>query len=769
MGERWTIIRDSLGEDPPGVIAWLRKQLHSLGPFFDPIRSGPPHTRLPYFADAYDSAIVALMQASSLCEQRDFVARAVRAGASCLETDNKGTALMHVGEYAIGIERLLAAFAWRIDPQLHGESTLTDSIKALRKGGALPLTDSEFALWDSDARWVKEQVKARRGQTQTDSPSKMYARLWQRRFEDRLGDDSAKRKYPRYLALVELMRLRNAYAHRRSSGLLGFSRPDQVWRRITGLLAMICVRAFARGVLGPPPSPEVGAVTISRSPAAAIPVPEPEPLIAYAQPVEEHPPRRRVSGSQRPPKPAPPKRRKKRKKPAAKPARRGRRWLLVTGAATVAVLVGTVGANLLAPQALAPATGSPAVATARLPEPTTGTSEPSRPTGSALVAPPLATLAPRSSGNRPVPSPRSETKQCRIARGFRGRVVGVPAVKVVEPYRRNAQFDAPRKAGQIGTLLRDNQALGPVIFLETGWLNDPGDLLRQIEASACEGRDVLTAEEALGPGELTDDALVVAEVDGAEDPRLRPLLDLAGPGRRPRVVITLPEAPAKRPLRSSLLATMPLDCRSASHALASLSDGPDLRHRVDALGLFRGAAGSDECATPPILTSQLGVQVVAAALLQRAVPPADSVKAWPWTEWVAWGAEGEEMLPPRVELARRARALEIAEGVDLDLKMRKRRQKRCAEWAREHGEAFVELGLARHVAGTEPGRRCLLWLIEGAARAPVSTDGVVEQLSLGLGEGAWRESAVREAREDEDWFRPSSAGKEVLMRLADAE
>lgn len=754
MGERWTIIRDSLGEDPPGVIAWLRKQLHSLGPFFDPIRSGPPHTRLPYFADAYDSAIVALMQASSLCEQRDFVARAVRAGANCLETDNKGTALMHVGEYAIGIERLLAAFAWRIDPQLHGETTLTDSLKALNKQGLLPLTDDELALWDADRRWVEGEVAERRKQGEKGPSGKVYARLWQRRFEVRLGDSSAPRAYPRYLALVELLRLRNAYAHRRSSGLLGFSRPDQVWRRITALLAMICVRAFARGILAPPPTPEIGAVTISRSPPAVIPTPDPEPLVAYASIEIASEPATRVGRKRR--RQRRPKERGRAGEPAvrrprkgAKEGRPGRKWLLLTGAATTAVLLGTLGANVLAPRAVVPAPGSPGEAVGELVAPEADADRADSPEVERSGSPEIDVPALALSGPTVPPANprRPSTARCTVARGSRGRAVGLPALRVAEPHARDPRFGTAHEASRIGAFLQSNRNLGAVVFLETVDLGDPEALLRQLEATVCDLRPVLDPDEALKQGALPDDALVVATFRAADDPQLGRLVDLAGTGRSPRLLAAVPELPEDLPAAYSVVRPEPYDCERARDALLSAIPRNDASNRIGRWKLLMGRDDAVGCKPPPILRSLRGVRVAAAALAAHEAPPMRSPGSWPWTEWVAQGAAGGLPLPPKDELALRSRALELAHGRDLDVgKVRRRRL--CRQWADEHGDELKELALLRHVAGTEPGRQCLLWLIEGGVRATRSNRRVFEELALGLGTGRLSDVAVEHARGD---------------------
>lgn len=766
MGERWTEIRDGLGADPGAVIDWLRKQLHALGPFLDPLRTAPSEHRIQGFEDPYDAALVALMQASHLVGRREFVADLLRSGHALAEETNRARRMQHVGQLALSTERLLNELAWRIDPVLHDKGSLADSFKALRRRGVLPLTDDELARWDEDATWVDKE--SRRG-TRIGSRKKQIAILWDRRIEDRLSDPLAEQAYPRYLAFLELSRLRNAFAHGRNTTMHSFTRPDRAWRRITALAAMCCVRAFAQGVLRPAPVREVGAITISHGPAA----PSVEPLVAWASIESPAPPR-----VAREPEPLvavaqPVRRRRRRRAEAAPPApsKRGRKWLYITGAATVAVLVGTVGANLLAPQTVVPATASDAPAATPDPAPEPLMPQPSAPPeadegGLGNLAPPLARLGP-SPKEEPEERRGGQTRQCMVARAARGSGPH-PRIVVAESARRHPRFSGSHEAGRIGAFLQSNRSLGSVVFLEGGPLGDPDPLLREIEATVCDLRPILRGDDALSGGTPVDEALIVATIDGPDDPRLRSLLALAETGTSPRLLVATPEAPEKRPALSSVLRTQPFDCDRASEALVSLVGGPDARDRVAAWGLF-DSPNSAGCTPPPLLQTPYGAGIVAAAIAAHPTPPA--TLPGPWTSWVGLAVADEEASSgpevPRAELALRQKALAMAQGTDLDVPKRKRR-KLCERWARTHREALGDLDLARHVAGTEPGRACLIHVLDAAADSGSAPDTVAAMLELGLGQGRWRDHAISQAVEDSRDHRPSREGHQVLARLRGA-
>lgn len=697
MGERWFELRESMRQESDDF-AWLRKQLVDLGPFLDPVRTAPPSEQLPDFPDPHDAAVVALLQASSLIARPDLVPHVIRTGRATLQEADAARRLSEVAALAAEIERVLQELAWRVEPGLHGTGNLTDSYRALRAKGLLPLTDRENQAWTDDAAWVKAQARRKLKGSQALPAPKRMALLWQARAEERFADSLFAGRCPRYLALLELQRLRNAHAHKRTGNMAGFTRADRVWRRMVGLLAMICVRVFVREVLVPAPV----------VPTPTLPASEPRtPTVADG--------------------------------PAADPPAPRRKWLYVTAAATVAVILGTVGANVLAPRAVIPSPVGDARAPAEI--------APTR------AVPPVVAFAPNKDA---APRTRGETRQCLIARATRGSQV-LPSLRVEEAYR--ARAGVTHEPSALGMLLREDRGLGSVVYVVADSLVDPGGLLRRMEASACEARPVLTLDEALSGGSPVDDALIVGALESPEDPRHTRLLALADSGRSPRLLLTLPGVPDDRPVASSVLLPEPFDCARARRAVLSAVGTADAADRFAAWGLFEGADAGDACVVPGILQGPGGARLVASALAESATPPKSLDGTW--TRWTT--------LAPASDPAEgdwRADALARTAGVDVDVRPRKRR-KTCAAWARRTGSALGDAGLLRHVVGTPVGASCLVWTLDAALTGGLAADEAAAAVGLGLGDWSWRDRALEQALEDTRPAKASPEAWQILARLRD--
>ena len=708
MGDRWTDLQESLGSED---FAWLRKQLVDLGPFLDPVRTAPPSEQLPDFPDIHDAAVVALLQASALIARPDLVPHIIRTGRATLQEADAARRLIEVAALAAEIERVLQELAWRVEPGVHGTGNLTDSFRALRAKGLLPLTDRENQAWNDDAAWVKAQGKRKLKGSQALPAPKRMALLWQARAEERFADSLLAGRCPRYLALLELQRLRNAHAHKRTGNMAGFTRADRVWRRMVGLLAMICVRVFVREVLVPPPARPrpAPALPASELPPQTVPVGDPAASFADASASVADAPTPR------------------------------RKWLYMTAAATVAVILGTVGANLLAPRAVIP---SP-VGDARAP----ADSAPPR------AVPPIVAFAPPKDADT---GTRGETRQCLIAWSTRGTQV-LPSLRVEEAYR--ARAGVTHEPSALGMLLREDRGLGSVVYVVADSLGDPEGLLRRMEAAACEARPVLSLDEALSGGSPVDDALIVGALDSSEDPRHARLLALADTGRSPRLLLTLPHVPEDRPLASSVLVSESFDCARARRAVLSAVGTADAADRFAAWGLFEGADAGDACVVPGILQGPVGARLVASALADSATPPKSLDGTW--TRWTTLAPAADP-----TDAAWRADALARTAAVDVDVRPRKRR-KTCAAWARRNGSALGDAGLLRHVVGTPVGASCLVWTLDAALTGGLDAEEVTAAVALGLGDWSWRDRAVEQAQEDARPAKASPEARRILTRLGE--
>jgi len=270
---------------------------------------------LDRFAQPAVAATAVVLQAAALLDRPNFALRVSRAGLTCRD-GSRSTAHLALGDTALRLERFLHGLALTQNPDLAAGGTLTDSIRVLRTAGLLPLTEAELNRWSDDERAVSASVdeSKARGRARTQH----FAAAWDRRAQALFADPRGRRELPRYFAMLELQTVRNAHAHGQTQTARDIDAPWTSWCRWLGFIALVSARAFAHGVLSPPPHPDGASATAV---AAA-------PLIASSEPLE-------------PPAPS-----------------RARRWFLITTAATVAVVVGTILANVVAPRSVQTAADS---------------------------------------------------------------------------------------------------------------------------------------------------------------------------------------------------------------------------------------------------------------------------------------------------------------------------------------------------------------------------------------------------------------------------
>ncbi len=759
MGERWTELRDELTRDAPDGIRFLRTALIDSGPFMEPLGRDIRPAGLHLLPDPHDAAIVALLQACALLERRRFPARMVRWGETCRNVE-RGEMELAVGNAATRVERLLHELACKGRPDLHDGGTLNDSLLALKSADLLPLLPHELERWDADRAEVQQELDRKGSSKSRGRRGRAVAILWNRRARALFAERGADRRYPRYFAMLELQALRNAHAHGLSRDGQGIDVPLNSWRRLLAFTALICVRAFARDALRPSPVPEVGATTISRSP----PVPEPEPLLAHAQVVPEAKPLVAVA---RVIEPAPVPELHSAAPSASEPpnldapARGGlRKWMLVTAAATAAVIVGTVGANLMAPRPVATAPSE--VVVVETPEP---------------IAPtPAPTVARGFAGDPDVESeppkePGGQTKLCRTRRGE--PLTGpLPPLKVEGMGRGLDSRKRARSVGDVGSLLVSQERLGAVVVLVATESQGRDSIQRRLERTACEFRPVLLADDALQGPEPVDSALIVAELDGADDPRLPRLLDLAAQGRQPRLLLSMAES-ANLALAgsSSVVTPQPFGCDGARHAIAGLLkvNGTEAGVRLASWGMdLSPEKAGQTCHVAPALRDLRGIGVVAAAIAGHRSPP--EAHDGTWGSWVLAAMTGEDSGPgaPPSEIALTTSSVRSISGVNIPAGPRKRRKK-CEAWASKLKRPLGDADLLAHLVGTEPGRGCLAWLISGSVQANVPIERAVEAVDRGLGTVRWRNDALNRAVGDRGHVRSARSVDEVLARLAGPE
>lgn len=721
MGERWADLRESLHREQPDGVAFLRGALLDSGALLEPLGDELRPAGLHLFADGTRAAVVALLQACCLLGRERLPERLVRAGLACRDGDRMARELALL-EVLPKIERFLHVLACRVEPKLADGGNLSDTWRALRKEDLLPLSAAELARWDADRDEVNRAL-AQRTKGEGRGKAKARGALWNRKARALFAERGVERSLPRYFALLELQVLRNAHAHGDTSAGQGIDLPLNSWRRMLGFLVLVAVRAFARGVLTPAPIPQPGASTISRPPPAE----EPEPITATAELLEEPRPRA------------------------------WRRWAFVTAAATVAVVAGTVAANLLAsksvgtqpPDALDAASSSnEAAATPRGP-----------------AVPPVQGFAP--AGVTPDDDPNTirhgQTRLCDVRRAEPLPTV-LPKVAFTALHQRRGKRLGELLPRRAAAYLQGYPRLGSMVVLRASEADGREDLVRRIERTVCETRPVLAADDALGPMAPVNDALIVARLSGPDDPRLPRLQGLATEGKTPRVLLVV-DAGVELRLKgsSSLLEPRPFDCAGAQDALAALSGSTstDAGAELARWGLLprTAAKAGQTCVPAPALRDLRGLNVVAAALARHDAPPADHDGTW--RSWVNRAADGDprvDLGAPAGELARAARAGELAQAASVDGPHRKRR-KGCAAWL--GGFAIDDPDLLAHLVGTPPGQRCLAFLVDGALVHELDSTDIAAAIDRGLGAGRWRSEALQLADKD-----TGKTGRRVAAVLA---
>lgn len=708
MGERWTELRDDLRAAIPDGIEVLRTALVDAGEMLSPMDPDLPTVGFDPSCSRFDAAVVMLLQAAALLERRGFPRRLVLSGIACRDAP-RGERDEALGQLAGKVERLLLELACVTRPELREGRTLTDSLNALRKAGLLPLSQPELERWDADQRAVTQLIAERqaKGELSGRRIGKAVALLWNARTRAAFADPDIARSAPRYLALLELQAVRNAHAHALTRNLQGIDVPWVQWRRMTAFTALACARAFALGVLSPPPTLEVGASTISRPPARRrrrpVPAEEPEPLIAHAEVVPS----------------------------------RLRRWLFVTAAATVAVVIGTVAANLVASRVGTPATSS------REPvaEVVEASPAPSADPMLALSSPSLASSAP---GRR--------TRLCE-ALGAGSAAQVLPALAFERVPRAHARVDGPLRVDRMAAMLQADPSLGSVVILAASDSDGQEDVSRHLQRAMCELRPVLTVDEALSGGALVEDAFVVADLGSLVDSKVRRLLDLAEQGRRPRLLLTTTPASVPRlSLAHSVVVVAPFDCVGARAGVARLLgvSESDAQERLAVWNMLprTGSKPGQVCRPAAALLDLRGLLVVSAALARHGQPPPEHDGTW--GSWVLRGAGDpvNGLTVPARELLLRARAGELARGIDVVGVRPMKRQKRCAGWAEGLGQDLADADLLAHIVGTLPGRSCTAWLVSSALEHGLRWEAARQAVDRGLGPDRWRDAALREAQRD---------------------
>lgn len=700
------------------MVPWLRQRLLRLGPYLDPINTDLGVGGLDDFPDRCDAAIVALLQAQTLLGLDDFVHQLAQAGHVC-ETSSDSTAkLMALGLLSQRTERLFHEVAWRLEPHLHQSGTLTESLLEFKRRHILPLDPNEVAAWDEDQAWVGAQRKEKR--TLLGRKKSVVPLLWAQRIEERLADQGSERRVPRYHALLELQRLRNAAAHGRTSAFQGMAPPHRVWGRMLGLVAMVCVKAFSHGALRPAPVWEVGATTISRGPARQRPPREAtEELVAVAmvEPEEARRPR---------------------------PRRRLVPLLVVT---TLAVVVGTVAANVVAPRP---------VATAVREAPDSVSPQEPESEASDAIAEAAAQLAfvPPDQDEDPVGS----SAWCRaLAARTDPSDEDLPALRFQRGHGGELPT-GPLSVAELGRMLAHRSELGSTAILESSASRTRDAVVDAVATEICRERPVLRLSDVQGIEPLPD-AFIIATLDGAESAdRLR---GLAASGRTPRLlVVTNPGArdglPGGPEVRFDALS-----CPQARAAILRETPGPQVRMRLPRwLELDEGA----NCAPAQDLE---GVRLVSRVVERHLRPPARF--AGTWHDWVGLAITRDHAPSGRVPHVATASVRTQGEAAG-DLAEQKRahglarllaaqadvpngpigRRRGCRAWV-ELPAVRAELGepnLVAHLVGTDPGRACLGYVVDGAIGEGLGGSKLRAAVSRGLGSHPERDEVLRQAQSD---------------------
>jgi|GEM_PF-4000086 len=717
MGERWTTIRDALLARGDGDhIALLHRELYRLGGVLDPQLAAFDSDSSP-FPNLHDAATVSLLQAAELTHHRKLIAVTLKSAHVVSSQARMPDGMLAVAELAGEAERLFRHLATAVQPGLDRKATLTQSLVALRQAELLPLSRREEEAWTADEDWVRgERARQRKDSGRKGIPdSKAIPRLWERRVARRLLDTEFAEQCPRYLAVLELQRLRNALSHKHSSELrqLGFA--HQTWGRVVGLATMTCMRVFAAGVLQPSPTPQRGATTILRPPdrtealIAVASVMEPEPLPAIARLIE--PEDDEDFGESAPPR-----------------SRVLRRLLLVTTAATLAVVAGTVGANLLSPKT---------VATAPTEDPVSVAS----PAPPALLAPPVALrLAPPAVPSR---SALPQTERCKAARRVPPGTLPHLSLSV------GGRTPQVLPAEQVAARVKTGDGMEPIMWLASDDDLERERLLAALETEICTVHAVLSAKDALATVaepeiSLPRGAFVVALQTSEHATDLDDLRRLSGD--ETRVLVAGGEPPLGM-AGVTVLRAAPLDCDQAESALYGAM-GTKPGSEQTRFNRWRLLPGRGDACTPGALLDHIaGVQVVAANLARHDQPPASLDGSW--TRWVATSS-----LAPTRRSKGRVGGLPKAPDGEMDLHTtalkldsaakvggpNPRRRKACERWSAElfRGNAPATPGLVTHLLGFESGQRCAAWLLAGLDAQGASPRQIVTALDRGLGTHAER-------------------------------
>ena len=701
------------------MVPWLRQRLLRLGPYLDPVNPDLGPGGLDGFPDRCDAAIVALLQAQTLLGLDDFVYRLAEAG-HVSETSSDPTAkLMALGRMSQRIERLFHELAWRLDPQLHQSGTLTESLLEFKRRHILPLDPNEVAAWDEDQAWVGAQRKEKR--TLLKRKKSVVPLLWAQRIEERLADQGSERRVPRYHALLELQRLRNAAAHGRTSAFQGMAPPHRVWGRMLGLVAMVCVKAFSHGALRPAPVWEVGATTISRGPARQTPPREAtQELVAVAT----------VESEEAPP-PTPPR----------------RRLVPLLVVSTLAVIVGTVAANVVAPRPVATAVRE-APDDVPLEE-----LESATPNAIAEAAEQLSFVP-----GGVAMEPAATSSWCRdLADGADTSSGDLPGLVFQRGQGRELPA-GPLSVAELGRILAHRSELGSSVVLEASASRTRDAAVNALAAEVCHERPVLRLSEVVGIDPLPD-AFIIATLDGTGG--VAQLRRLAASGRTPRMLVVtepgggegLPDGPEVR--------FDSLSCPQARAAI--LRETAESRVRMR-LRQWIELDGSANCAP---LEDLEGVRLVSQVVARHPRPPARF--AGTWHDWVGLALERDRSRGGRVPRVAKA-PVQPHGGEAAGLEEQRRvhgtarllaaqadipdagagRRRGCRAWV-ELPDVRGGLGdpnLVAHLVGTDPGRACLSYLVDGALGAGLGGTELQAVVSRGLGSHPERADVLRQAQSD---------------------
>lgn len=686
--------------------------------------------------------MVALLQAESLLGQDGLVLAFYDARFGGGEAGGHAARVQAIAGLASLVERLFHLIAREAHRKLRRKSSLTDSFLVLSKLGLLPLTEEERAAWREDEQWVNGQKLPTRtffGRRRSDHPE-----LWEMRWDQRLVDPRTGVESPRYRAMMELSKIRNEVAHGRAPDIRDLGLPSQVWSRMLGLTAMICVNAFAQKKLRPLPIWEAEARTISRRP----PVREPtEAISASASFVEEEAPVRR--------------RRRRRRKEAPKRTpeetpRRGRATKLLMAMCLFVAL------GMLVPRGVSEDVGAFVVRSLResarlakrvLQDRVRAAEAPVLQPVQVAPEEPDVALATAFEGLEDVPTERPEI----VRSDWCGQLLDLPGDELLPDLMLDTGGErrfaaAPMDAEGLGRHLAVTPDVEAVLVLEAPRSLTRTALVEAVAARACRERPVLKKDEALRVAPHPD-ALVVAELAGANDWDVDALVRLAEEGRTPRLLLVVPPGALPPAFEGApRLKPMAFGCEHAMAAVRREGGAWEsvIEERFASWRLFE--EGSESCSP---VTDIEGAVVVAAAMRRKRAPPEEFAGTWgAWVDAGMYGARsfmsaptGMEQGPavPRLERAARRRAAELTDGVEISAL---KRGVQCRVWVNRVGDSLGEPGVFRHLVGTKPGLNCLAPLLAEALTRGVEATRAVGEVDRGLGTHRRRSLFIGQALDD---------------------